>query len=209
MTALSALARSAPLQRGSPTGLPPVALAVLAALLLLVALLGIRALAAVRQPLPALPRAAPLPDPAILARFDPFARGAPAAPADTLPVTALPLILKGVRPDPVSGRGVAILAGPDGVQALHEVGATVLDGVTLTAVRGDHVILERAGTAETLWLDEAAGPAPALFSAPAPAGLPAADAIPPGSAAAGPPPPAVQPDGSFVEPVPPPSGDPD
>lgn len=207
MTSLSA---SAPVQ---PMGLPPLALAVLGLLLALVLLLGVRAFEAVRQPLPALPRAAPPPDPAILARFDPFARGAPPPQAEALPVTALPLVLKGVRPDPVAGRGVAILAGPDGVQALHEVGATVLDGVTLVAVHGDHVILERAGVAETLWLDQAAGPAPALFSAPAPA-VPAAaavpsqpNAIPPGSAAAGAPP-TVLADGDFVEPVPP-AGEPE
>lgn len=186
--------------------LPPVALAILAVLFGLVIALGVRALAAVRQPLPPLPRAAPTPDVAILSRFDPFARDTPAAAPDQLPVTALPLVLKGVRTDPVSGRGVAILAGPDGVQAIHEVGAMVLDGVRLAAVHGDHVILDRAGTSEALWLDEAAGPAPALFSAPAPPPQDAQSAAPPSSAAA--PSETVLADGDFVEPVPP-AGEPE
>ncbi|WP_448581823.1 type II secretion system protein N [Thermaurantiacus sp.] len=198
---MSTLSASAPARPAFGRALPPLALAVLAALFALVVVLGIRAVAAVRQPLPALPRPAPAPDPAILSRFDPFVRDAPAAATEALPVTALPLVLKGVRLDPVSGRGVAILAGPDGVQSIHEVGATVLEGVTLAAVQSDHVVLNRAGTSETLWLDESQGTPPALFSAPASAAPPAAP--PPSSATAGSAPPAVLPDGNFIEPVPP------
>ncbi|WP_194744735.1 type II secretion system protein N [Thermaurantiacus tibetensis] len=181
--------------------LPPLALLVLALLLALTVLLGVRAAAALRQPVPPLPRAAPPPDPAILARFDPFSRTPPAPAAEELPVTALPLVLKGVRLDPISGRGVAILAGPDGRQEIREPGETVLDGVALTAVHGDHVILDRAGTPETLWLDQASGPFPAVFSSPPPPPPPPAAMPSPGPATPAAPAPAM-PDEPALEPAP-------
>ncbi|WP_448585945.1 type II secretion system protein N [Thermaurantiacus sp.] len=144
--------------------------AILAALALLTLAAGLRAVAAARSatgPAPA-PRA-PAADLSILARFDPFFRDAPTAAADELPVSALPLALKGVRLDPASGRGVAFIAGADGQQALYAPGEAVADGVTLARIESDRVVLAAAGRLEALWLDEAAGPAPVTAAASAPA----------------------------------------
>lgn len=154
-------------------GWPPLAWLLLALLAAACVALAVRAGHALMAPLPALPAMAPPagPDAAILGRFDPFFREAPAEGAD-LPVTALPLTLKGVRFDAASGRGAAFIAGADGVQRPLAPGDAVMDGVTLAAVAPDHVVLERAGARETLWLDEAGGAAPStLPSAPDAAAL--------------------------------------
>lgn len=92
---------------------------------------------------------------AALAGFDPFFRisgaggGAPAA------VTQLQLKLFGTRIDEASGRGSAILAGPDGVQRSVAVGEEIVGGVKLRAVAFDHVTLDRSGRTEDLYLDQA------------------------------------------------------
>lgn len=126
----------------------------LALLALACALLGWRAVVSLTQPLPALPpfSAPPMADRALLARFDPFFP-ASAASADSLPVTALPFSLHGVRADSATGRGSAILASGDGQQLVYGVGDTVAEGVTLAAIAADHVVLDRGGTREALWLD--------------------------------------------------------
>ncbi|MGO7251648.1 type II secretion system protein N, partial [Rhizobium brockwellii] len=66
---------------------------------------------------------------AILEGFDPFFRvqGQQAAPDA---VTTLQLTLFGTRLDEASGRGSAILAGPDGVQRSVSVGEEIQPGVT-------------------------------------------------------------------------------
>ena len=118
-----------------------------------------RAYGLASAPLPTPPRFAmpPLADRALLARFDPFF---PAASGDSsmLPVTALPFTLHGVRADSATGRGSAIIASGDGEQKVYAVGDTIGDGVTLAAIAGDHVVLDRGGAQESLWLD--AGNAP-------------------------------------------------
>ena len=53
-----------------------------------------------------------------------------------------------------SGLGSAILAGPDGVQDSFAVGQEVMSGVVLDAVNFDHVVLDRGGEKETLYLDQ-------------------------------------------------------
>ncbi|MFQ3596417.1 MAG: type II secretion system protein N [Sphingomonadaceae bacterium] len=162
----------------APAWRHPASLALLALLVVLVAWLASRALAAVMAPiqLPSLAGAESPPDLAILARFDPFFRRQPQASSDSLPVTSLPLALKGVRLDPVSGRGAAIIAGADGVQDIYAPGETVTDGVVLEALAADHVVLVNAGTRESLWLEEAGGP---------PVTMPALAAAPPGALARG------------------------
>lgn len=117
----------------------------------------------------------------ILSGFDPFFRlDAPAAGPAT--VTPLQLTLFGIRLDEATGRGGAIIAGPDGVQQSVAVGDEIQPGVRLKAVAFDHVTLDRGGAVEKLFLDQsgavptppapAASPAPAAPPAPAPGGVP-------------------------------------
>jgi len=94
---------------------------------------------------------------AILEGFDPFFRlqgqqGAPAA------VTTLQLTLFGTRIDEASGRGSAILAGPDGVQRSVSVGDEIQPGVTLKSVAFDHVTIDRGGATEDLYIDQSDAP---------------------------------------------------
>ena len=94
-----------------------------------------------------------------LTAFDPFFRlsGAQAGPAV---VTSLQLKLFGIRIDDATGRGAAILAGPDGLQRSVSVGEEVAPGVRLTAVAFDHVTLDRGGASEDLFLDQSGQVAP-------------------------------------------------
>ena len=113
---------------------------------------------------------------ALFARFDPFYRQAAVDPGAAMAVTALPLTLFGVRTDAATGGGSAIIAGADGVQTSIGTGEAIQPGVRLVGVAFDHVIIERAGTRELLYLDQddavaAAGGtplAPNLSSASAP-----------------------------------------
>ena len=129
----------------------------LLALAILCAFLAWRAFGAAPAPLPAPPRFSmpPMADRGLLARFDPFFPGN-VTDSSSLPVTALPFTLHGVRADSATGRGSAIIASGDGQQQVYAVGEAVADGVTLAAIAGDHVVLDRGGTRETLWLDGAA-----------------------------------------------------
>lgn len=121
----------------------------------------------------------------ILSGFDPFFRlGAPAdAPAA---VTSLQLTLFGIRLDEATGRGSAIVAGPDGVQQSVAVGEEVQPGVRLKAVAFDHITLDRGGATEDLFLDQSgatpappvAGSASMTAAAPGVAPPPQADAVP-------------------------------
>lgn len=143
---------------------------------------------------------------ALFARFDPFFRtGTAPGPAA---VTSLSLKLFGIRMNEASGQGSAIIAGPDGIQSSVGVGDEIVAGVKLKAVTIDHVVIDRGGTEETLYLDQSQaapvatpGAAPAPGAAPLPAQPPAAYNAPPeGSAGVGgaapiqvPPPPAAPP----------------
>ncbi|MDY0959082.1 MULTISPECIES: type II secretion system protein N [unclassified Sphingomonas] len=109
---------------------------------------------------------------AILEGFDPFFRlqgqqGAPAA------VTTLQLTLFGTRIDEASGRGSAILAGPDGVQRSVSVGDEIQPGVTLKSVAFDHVTIDRGGATEDLYIDQSDAPPAAATGAGAPPAPPA------------------------------------
>jgi general secretion pathway protein C len=111
-----------------------------------------------------------------LTSFDPFFRlsGATAGPAV---VTSLQLKLFGIRIDDATGRGAAIVAGPDGLQRSVSVGEEVSPGVRLSAVAFDHITLDRGGAKEDLFLDQSTQVTPAVTStgSPAPsAGVPAA-----------------------------------
>jgi len=123
----------------------------------------------------------------ILTGFDPFFRlsAGRAAPST---VTSLNLTLFGTRIDEAMGRGSAIIAGPDGVQNSVAVGDEIAPGVRLKAVAFDHVVIDRGGAEENLYLDQssaaAAGQpvAPAAGGATSPptaaSGVPAAGGVP-------------------------------
>ena len=114
----------------------------------------------------------------ILSGFDPFFRlGGQAGPAT---VTTLQLTLFGIRLDEASGRGSAILAGPDGVQNSVGVGEEVQPGVRLKAVAFDHITLDRGGVSEDLYLDQSAAPGASAAGAAGPAGASAAPPTTPG-----------------------------
>lgn len=129
----------------------------LAAMLCALAVIGWRAVGVLRAPAHVAPpfTGPQLADEALLSRTDPFFPDT--STADNLPVTSLPLSLHGVRSDLATGRGSAIIAASDGVQKLFAVGESVASGVTLAAIAADHVILDRGGARETLWLDTAGG----------------------------------------------------
>ncbi|MFZ4747262.1 MAG: type II secretion system protein N [Sphingomonas sp.] len=105
-------------------------------------------------------------DPNLLTRFDPFFRDGGAAAAAA--VTSLPLKLFGIRLDQAMGRGSAIIATPQGVQSSFGLGEEVVPGVKLKSVAFDHVVLERAGVDEQLYLDQSvAAPVAGAPGAPA------------------------------------------
>ena len=115
-----------------------------------------------RAPEPAIPA-----DPAaVLREFDAFFRisGAQGPRA----VTSLNVKLFGVRVDEASGRGSAIVAGPDGVQKSVSVGEEIAPGVKLSAVAFDHVTIDRGGAVEDLFVVQgsATPAAPTLGTAP-------------------------------------------
>lgn len=94
-----------------------------------------------------------------IAAFDPFFRlAAPAAGPGV--VTSLQLTLFGTRTDDATGRGGAIIAGPDGVQQSYGVGDEIQPGVKLVGVAFDHVTIERGGASEDLFLDQSNGVTP-------------------------------------------------
>ena len=88
----------------------------------------------------------------LFSSFDPFFRSGAAQSANV--VTSLQLTLFGIRMNEGSGLGSAILAGPDGVQTNYAVGEEILSGVTLSSVAFDHVIIDRGGVRESLYLDQ-------------------------------------------------------
>lgn len=118
----------------------------------------------------------------VLAGFDPFFRLGARAQAPAA-VTALQLTLFGIRVDEASGRGSAIIAGPDNVQKSVAVGEEILPGVRLKSVSFDHITIDRGGTAEDLYLVQSDAPAAGVPAAApvAPAGVPLA---PPATGAA-------------------------
>ncbi|MCW0198906.1 type II secretion system protein N [Sphingopyxis sp.] len=159
--------------------------------LLLVGLLGvlligqcIRLLWALAVPLSPLgawqPQTAVIASPAerraLFSSIDPFFRTAQQGPANAT-VTALGLTLFGVNLNEATGGGSAIIAGEDGVQTSYAVGDEIAPGVKLAGVAFDHVLLDRGGTRESLFLDQSGeapvanptlpAPTPEVGSAPA------------------------------------------
>ncbi|MET0239605.1 MAG: type II secretion system protein N [Sphingobium sp.] len=98
-------------------------------------------------PLPAAARAA------LFRSFDPFTRGM-TQDGPGAQVTGLSLQLFGTRLNEGSGQGSAIIATPDGIQSSFAVGDEIMPGVLLKNVAFDHVVIDRGGTAETLFIDQ-------------------------------------------------------
>lgn len=94
----------------------------------------------------------------LFAAFDPFFRSAAVSGAPGVQqVTSLALQLFGTRMNEGSGQGSAIIADSEGVQTSYVVGDEIAPGVTLKAVAFDHVVIDRGGTAETLFIDQSNG----------------------------------------------------
>lgn len=163
-------ARAGSAMRRSMAYMPYLIIAALGAALLVQA---VRLLWAVLVPISPLgdwqpPRAQILDHPqrlALLNSFDPFFRGAMAG-SGPVQVTAINIMLHGVTMNEATGGGSAILAGADGVQNSYAVGDEVMAGVTLAAVAFDHVVLDRGGARETLFMEQGDGGAVPIVGAP-------------------------------------------
>ena len=114
-------------------------------------------------------RAASIPLPAARAAlfrsFDAFYPAPVASSAQN--VTSLALTLFGVRVNEGSGLGSAIIAGEDDVQGSYAVGDEIQPGVTLKSVGFDHVVIDRGGVEEMLYLDQSVPVTPVAPPAPA------------------------------------------
>lgn len=89
----------------------------------------------------------------ILENIDPFFRNIEES-AENNVITSLDLILFGTRVNENSGEGSAILAGADGVQISYATGDEIAPNAFLFAVKFDHVIIDRGGVKESLYLDQ-------------------------------------------------------
>lgn len=118
------------------------------------------------------------------ASFDPFFRSQAQGPANAT-VTALGLTLHGVNINEATGGGSAIIAGEDGVQASYAVGEEVAPGVTLAGVAFDHVVLDRGGARESLFLDQSGDAPVAAPATPLPAPTPEIGSAPASGQTAG------------------------
>ena len=118
----------------------------------------------------------------VLRSFDPFYRiSGVAGESASGVVTSLQLTLFGTRIDEATGRGSAILAGPDNEQKSVAIGEEIMPGVVLREVAFDRVTIERNGAREDLFLDQSSGtttastPVPSeaaqLVPAPSPSGI--------------------------------------
>lgn len=97
---------------------------------------------------------------ALFAGFDPFFRTGVAldpGQAAVQQVTSLPLKLFGTRLNEASGLGSAIIANEGGEQVSFAVGDEIATGVLLKEVHFDHVVIERGGARETLFIDQSGG----------------------------------------------------
>lgn len=115
---------------------------------------------------------------ALFTSIDPFFRGAAQGPAAAT-VTSAGLTLFGVNINEATGGGSAIIAGEDGVQNSYAVGDEIAPGLKLAGVAFDHVLLDRGGTRESLFLDQSGEAPVAAPTTPLPAPTPE-----PGAAAA-------------------------
>ena len=121
---------------------------------------------------------------ALFASFDPFFRTGAQGPASAT-VTALGLTLFGVNINEATGGGSAIIAAEDGIQNSYAVGEEIAPGVKLVGVAFDHVLLDRGGARESLFLDQSGAAPVATPATPLPAPTPEVGAAPANDAVAG------------------------
>ncbi|MBL0768930.1 PDZ domain-containing protein [Sphingopyxis sp. DHUNG17] len=178
------------LRRASPRAIgPQLVVALLGALLVWQAVRLLWALVVPLSPLGAWePQTAVIASPAerraIFTSLDPFFRSGQQGPASAT-VTALGLTLYGVNLNAATGGGSAIIGGEDGEQASYAVGDDIAPGVRLVGIAFDHVLLDRGGERESLFLDQS-GDAPIVTPAsPLPAPTPELGSAPATGAAAG------------------------
>jgi general secretion pathway protein C len=96
---------------------------------------------------------------AMLQGFDPFFRLS-GGDGKTAVVTSLQLTLFGTRTNEATGGGSAIIAGPDGVQTSYAVGDEISPGIKLRSVGFDHVVIDRGGAEENLFIDQSGAVVP-------------------------------------------------
>ena len=117
---------------------------------------------------------------ALFTSLDPSSRGQVQGPAAAT-VTSAGLTLFGINLNEATGGGSAIIAGEDGVQTSYAVGDEIAPGLKLAGVAFDHVLLDRGGARESLFLDQS-GAAPVAAPATAlPAPTPEIGAAPSGT----------------------------
>ncbi|MEL6567814.1 MAG: type II secretion system protein N [Pseudomonadota bacterium] len=107
-------------------------------------------------------------DKSILLRVNAFEEGSAVVAAPTLddvPETSLNLKLKGQRAVTGEGLGTATIVTPDNRQGVYREGEEILDGVVLSRVLSDRVILEKDGRFESLFWDGRDGALNVLGSA--------------------------------------------
>ena len=112
---------------------------------------------------------------ALFTSIDPFFRGAAQGPV-TATVTSAGLTLFGVNINEATGGGSAIIAGEDCFQNSYAVGDEIAPGLKLVGVAFDHVLLDRGGARESLFLDQSGGATAATPVLPAPTPEPGAAA---------------------------------
>ncbi len=95
---------------------------------------------------------------ALFSSFDPYFRSNVQGVASAT-VTSAGLTLFGINLNEATGGGSAIIAGEDGVQTSYAVGDEIAPGLKLAGVAFDHVLLDRGGARESLFLDQS-GEAP-------------------------------------------------
>lgn len=108
-----------------------------------------------------------------LAGWHLFGNAAPVAdprrPAGNAPETDQPLSLVGVLAEQDPALGVAFIADAGGSQSAYRVGAELPGGSRLRAVHGDHVVLDRGGSTESLSLARRDGAGSAVAAGAGPA----------------------------------------
>ncbi|RVT41007.1 type II secretion system protein N [Sphingobium algorifonticola] len=122
---------------------------------------------------------------ALFSRFDPFFRAPDSGASSSPVVTSLALTVFGIRVNEGSGQGSAIIATPDGVQNSYAVGDEIMPGVILKSVAFDHVLIDRGGAQESVFLDQSVAAPVASPDGSAPSASPVPSAVSSAQAAQG------------------------
>ncbi|MEO0465747.1 MAG: type II secretion system protein N [Pseudomonadota bacterium] len=93
-------------------------------------------------------------DKTLLSSLNPFAESdviATVPVVDDVPQTSLNLSLRGIRAVTGDGFAAATIVTPDNRQSLYAEGDEILDGVVLSRILSDRIILDKNGTFESLF----------------------------------------------------------